>query len=122
VQQPALYRHLLPYAIDAVPEGDDVVIRHKVIVGEIAYRLRFRAHEAAHVLRFWVPEQWGALSAGWGQLRVQAVGPRACVVTWSIMAHPDVGFVGYLFRGIIQRTMLSVPKFIRRYMVHHPAG
>lgn len=121
VQEPGLYRHLLPYAVQAVPEGSDVVVTHKVIMGEVAYRLRFQPQEQARVLRFWVPEAWGALRAGWGELRVQPINDHACVVTWSIMAHPDVGFLGKVFRGAIQRTMLDVPRLIRRFMASHPA-
>jgi hypothetical protein len=121
VQDPAFYHHLLPYAIQAVPDGADVVVTHKLTMGEVAYRLRFQPQDDARVLRFWVPEAWGALRAGWGELRVQPINDHACVVTWSIMAHPDIGFLGKLFRGAIQRTMLDVPKRIRRFMAAHPA-
>jgi hypothetical protein len=116
VVQPQLYRHLLPYAIDAMPLEQDVVIRHKVILGHVAYRLHFEPHDDARVLKFWVPTAWGALRAGAGELRVTPVDERSCVVTWSIMAHPDVGFVGKLFSGAVQRAMLDVPKLLRRFI------
>ena len=41
VTRPELYRHLLPYAVDAQPlDEHDLVVRHRVIFGEISYRLR----------------------------------------------------------------------------------
>jgi hypothetical protein len=121
VAQPELYRHLLPYAVEADSLGEDVLIRHKVILGEVAYRLRFEPHHDERVLKFWVPTAWGALRAGAGELRITPVNDGACVVTWSIMAHPDVGFVGRLFRGAVQRAMLDVPKLIRRFMTRRDA-
>ncbi len=121
VARPELYRHLLPYAIDAMAEDQDVVIRHKVIMGEVAYRLRFEPHHDARVLQFRVPSAWGALRGGAGELRVTALDARSCVVTWSIMADPDVGFLGTVFSGAVQRAMLDVPKLLRRYVARHTA-
>lgn len=121
VVQPELYRHLLPYAIEAVSQQPDVVIRHKVILGEVAYRLRFQQHDETRVLKFWVPSAWGALRAGTGELRITPVNERSCVVAWSIMAHPDVGFLGRVFRGAVQRAMLDVPKLLRRFMTQRQA-
>jgi hypothetical protein len=121
VALPELYRHLLPYAIDAMAEEQDVVIRHKVITGEVAYRLRFEPHHDLRVLQFRVPSAWGALRAGAGELRVTALDARSCVVTWSIMAVPDVGVIGTVFSGAVQRAMLDVPKLLRRYMARRTA-
>jgi Polyketide cyclase / dehydrase and lipid transport len=121
ITQPELYRSLLPYAIEATPDGQDVLVRHKVIFGEVTYRLRFQPNSTTHVLKFWVPEAWGALRAGWGELRVQALSADSCVVTWSVMADPDVGFLGSVFEGAVQRSVLSVPKLIQRFMATHVA-
>jgi hypothetical protein len=121
VTQPELYRALLPYAIDAQPiDEQDVLIRHRVIFGEVSYRLRFAPDPDAQVLRFWVPQAWGALRAGSGELRVQPLHDGACVVRWSIMADPDVGFLGKLFEGAVQRTMLAVPARIRKFVASQP--
>ena len=121
VVRPELYRHLLPYAVDAMPQDQDVVIRHKVIVGEVAYRLHFEPHDDARVLKFRVPGAWGALRGGGGEMRVTPVNERSCVVTWSIMADPDVGFLGTVFSGAVQRAMLDVPKLLRRFMAQRAA-
>lgn len=121
VVQPEHYRHLLPYAIDAMPQEQDVVIRHKVIMGEVAYRLHFEPHDDVRVLQFRVPGAWGALRGGSGELRVTPLSARSCVVTWSIMADPDVGFIGTVFSGAVQRAMLDVPKLLRRFMSRRAA-
>jgi Polyketide cyclase / dehydrase and lipid transport len=123
VTRPELYRSLLPYAIDAQPLDErDVLIRHRVIFGEVSYRLRFAPDHEARVLRFRVPEAWGALRAGWGELRVKPLNERACVVSWSVMADPELGFVGRLFDGVVQKTMLAVPVSIRKFMAKQQAA
>jgi hypothetical protein len=123
VTRPEHYRFLLPYAIEAQPADDgDVLIRHRVIFGEVSYRLRFAADPEARVLRFHVPKAWGALRAGWGELRVKPLGDGACVVTWNVMADPHVGFLGGLFDGAVQRAMLAVPARIRKFVARQQAA
>lgn len=118
VVRPELYPQLLPYAVEARPVDDDILIRHRVALGrEASYRLRMQRDEAQRVLKFWVPPQSeGALRAGWGELHVRALGPDSCLVAWRIMADPDLGFLGGLFRGVVRRAMFEVPGRIKRYV------
>lgn len=117
VTRPELYRFLLPYAVEArALDAREVLIRHRVMLGDIHYRLRFAPDAEARVLRFRVPEAWGALRAGWGELRVRPLNDSACVVSWSIMADPDTGLLGRLFDGAVQKAMLAVPARIRKFV------
>ena len=124
VVQAELYRHLLPYAIEVNPVSDaDVQLRHRVALGaEISYRLRFTRDDARRVLKFQVPAgAAGDVRAGFGELHVRELDDHSCVVAWTVFAKPDLGIVGSMFRGLVQRTMLEVPTRIRRFMARtHP--
>jgi hypothetical protein len=93
-------------------------MRHRVALGaEISYRLRFTRDDARRVLKFQVPAGAGGdVRAGFGELHVRELAPDSCVVAWTVFAKPDLGIVGSMFRGLIQRTMLEVPTRIRRFM------
>jgi hypothetical protein len=125
VVQPELYLHLLPFTIAVSPISEaDVLLRHRVALGaEISYRLRFTRDDARRVLKFEVPEGTdGDVRAGFGELHVRALDERSCLVAWTVFAKPDLGIVGSMFRGLVQRTMLEVPTRIRRFMARsHPA-
>jgi hypothetical protein len=118
VVRPELYPQLLPYAVEARPVDGDILIRHRVVLGrEASYRLRMQRDEAQRALKFWVPPQSdGALRAGWGELRVTPLGSERCLVVWTIMADPDLGFLGGLFRSVVRKTMFEVPTRIKRYV------
>jgi hypothetical protein len=118
VVRPELYPQLLPYAVEARPVEDEILIRHRIVLGrEASYRLRMERDEAQRILKFWVPPQSeGALRAGWGELQVRALGPERCLVKWTIMADPDLGFLGGLFRGVVRSAMFEVPARIKRYV------
>lgn len=119
VVQRELYLHLLPYAVEVSPLSEaDVQLRHRVALGaEISYRLRFARDDARRVLKFEVPAGTaGDVRAGFGELHVRALDDDSCVVAWTVFAKPDLGIVGSMFRGLVQRTMLEVPTRIRRFM------
>lgn len=124
VSRPDQYLHLLPFAVEVNQLSEsEVLLRHRVAVGEVRYQLRFSHDPSRRVLKFSVPAgSGGDVRAGFGELQVRALDARTCVVAWTVFAKPDLGIVGGLFRGLVQRTMLEVPTRIKRYIARQRAA
>lgn len=113
--QPQFYRQLLPYAVEARPVQDCVRIRHVVGLSEVSYCVRMRRDDAKHILRFHVrPEPDGSVRRGWAELRVRPLTRSTSLIAWTVMAAPELGLWGGLFRDSVQDAMLQVPSRLQR--------
>jgi hypothetical protein len=111
------YRYFLPYAVEVRQVGDALYVRHVVAVKEASYWLRFWRSDRARVLRFEVrPEVPGSVHAGWAELELEPLDDDASIVHWTVMADPDLGPLGGLFRGAVRDAMLDIPSRIRDYV------
>lgn len=92
----ATYKRILPMTLEAKAtgqKGKDKLVYFKHGDGTTAaYTMRVRDADGEGVIRFWMdPAFEHEIDDIWGYLRIEALGPEACLVTYAVLC--DLGLI-----------------------------
>lgn len=113
-----VYQRILALTLEANPTGKKgadqlVYFKHGGKLGTAGYTMRIRPADAEGVIRFWMDPAFDhEIEDVWGFVRVQALGPSSCLVTYAVLC--DLGTViRVLFGERIREYALDTPEHVR---------